>query len=413
MDGHALLADRYEVRDLLGAGGMAEVRDGWDTRLSRPVAIKLLHPAMKAQPEFRRRFYDEALSAAKLCHPNIVAVHDYGEHDGTPFIVMERLPGRTLGDLIADAPMPPHLVRRMLDEVLDALGAAHAAGVLHRDIKPGNVLLSANGDRMQIGDFGIAKTPGVAHTLTGQLVGTLSYMSPERVTGSPASAADDLYAVGVMGYEALQGRAAFPQDTPIALARAIIDDPPPPLAQIRPDLDAGLIAAIDGAMTRDPAQRFGSAAQMRAALHSTAVPVHPTPVHPVPVHPTTRRLTPHPPAAPGRRVAPRTRNGLAAAGILGCLAVAAIALAAEPFSETPAPEPVSTSTPVPQPVPLVAPPPVSTAPLQTAAPIVDRPSSPPVEMVGGPPAGPPHPGGPPHGGPKGPKPPKGPKGPKG
>ena len=267
MTGHELLVDRYELRAVLGSGGMAEVRDGWDTRLDRAVAVKLMHPAFNAQPGIRGRFEDEARSAAKLSHPKIVAVYDFGEHDSTLFIVMERLPGQTLGDVIARGPMPPERVRAMLSDVLAALTVAHAAGVLHRDIKPGNILISATGDNMKVADFGIAKTAGAAHTMTGQIVGTMAYMSPERVAGAPASVADDLYAVGVMAYEALLARRAFPQETPVALARAIMDDPPPPLSVLRRDVDPLLSGIIDRAMGRDRRQRFNSAEQMLAALN--------------------------------------------------------------------------------------------------------------------------------------------------
>ena len=138
-----LLAGRYEVRGRLGRGGMAEVRDGWDTRLRRPIAIKLLHPAVSAQSGIRNRFDAEARAAAALNHPNIVAVHDSGEHDGTPFIVMERLPGETLAHQIARGPLSQERVHAMLDNVLAALTAAHRAAILHRDIKPGNILLAA------------------------------------------------------------------------------------------------------------------------------------------------------------------------------------------------------------------------------------------------------------------------------
>jgi serine/threonine-protein kinase len=170
MNGGELLAGRYELRGVLGCGGMAEVRDGWDTRLKRPVAVKLLLPALSAQPDIRRRFEDEARSAAALNHPNIVSVHDFGEHEGTPYIVMERLPGETLADHIAQGPLPPDRVRAMLNDVLAALTVAHGAGVLHRDIKPGNILVSATGDTMKVADFGIAKTAGAAQTMTGQII---------------------------------------------------------------------------------------------------------------------------------------------------------------------------------------------------------------------------------------------------
>jgi serine/threonine-protein kinase len=375
MTGPEVLVGRYELRDVLGIGGMAEVRDGWDTRLDRAVAIKLLHPAMRAQPDVRSRFEAEARSAAALTHPNIVAVHDYGEDDGTPFIVMERLPGRTLGDVIAEGPMSPAQVRSMLDEVLAALELAHAAGVLHRDIKPGNILLSADANTLKVADFGIAKTGGAAHTMTGQIVGTLAYMSPERVTGAPASAADDLYAVGVMAYEALLARRAFPQDNPAAVARAIIDDPPPPVTVFRTDVDPVLAAVIERAMTRDPRQRFSSATQMRAALAGdrNALLGWVAPVT-LPPRPATMVLAaPLPPTsagpAPGRR-SRRTRALAGAGAVLAAFAIAAVALAMDPFSSAPAQAPVSTSIPVPPPT---TPPPPPPPPPSSVAPVVEQP----------------------------------------
>jgi serine/threonine protein kinase, bacterial len=360
-NGRELLGGRYRVGELLGSGGMAEVRDGWDLRLDRAVAVKLMHPALKAQADVRGRFEHEARAAASLTHPNIVAVHDFGDHDGTPYIVMERLPGRTLADLIAAGPLPPHQVHAILDEVLAALATAHDAGMLHRDIKPGNILLAADGRSVKVADFGIAKTAGAALTATGQIIGTMAYLSPERVGGAPASVADDLYAVGVMGYEALLGRAAFPQDTPIALARAIMDAPPPPLSAVRPDLHPVLAGVIDRAMTREPTQRFATADQMRAALAGdrTALFAGLAPAAPPPRPATMVLDRPLPPtgyhapaaAAPRRRLTRRTRTIAAAAAVVTALAVAALALAMDPFSATPPPQPISTSTTVPPPKP--------------------------------------------------------------
>ena len=160
--------------------------------------------------------------------------------------------------------MAPMRVRAMLNDVLGALASAHAAGIVHRDVKPGNVLLSQN-STMKVADFGIAKANGTANTSTGQIVGTMAYMSPARVAGAPASVADDLYAVGVVGYEALIGRRPFPQDDPVSLLRAILDDPPPPIEAVRHDVDPALSAVINGAMTRD-GSGFDSADQMRAVL---------------------------------------------------------------------------------------------------------------------------------------------------
>ncbi len=363
MTGHEMLVDRYELRGILGRGGMAEVRDGWDTRLNRAVAVKLLHPALGAMPDIRRRFEDEARSAARLSHQNIVVVFDFGEHQGTPFIVLERLPGQTLADVIAVGPMPPAHVRAMLDDVLAGLQAAHSAGILHRDIKPGNILVSARGDSMKVADFGIAKTGGGPATTTGQIIGTMSYLSPERITGAPATVADDLYAVGLMAYEALVGRRLFAQDNPAALARAVMDDPPPPVAATRTDVDPLLAAVIDRSITRKPLQRFSSAAQMRAALAGdqralydltapvAAAPRPATKVLPGPPIPGTPYIVQQPRPRRGRR-----RMYGSAAAVLIALAVSVVALAMDPSSSAPPPQPVGTSEPVVSPT-SVAPPP--------------------------------------------------------
>ncbi|BBY44713.1 serine/threonine-protein kinase [Mycolicibacterium celeriflavum] len=378
MDGRDLLADRYELRGVLGRGGMAEVHDGWDTRLQRPVAIKLLYQAFNADANMRRRFEDEARAAAGLNHPNIVAVHDCGEHDGTPFIVMERLPGRTLHDDIAMGPMPPERVRAMLHDVLGALGCAHAAGIVHRDIKPGNVLIAPNSGAMKVADFGIAKTAGAALTATGQLVGTMAYMSPERVAGAPASAADDLYAVGVMGYEALTGQRPFPQENPAALLHAILDTPPPPISAIRPDIDPVLAATIDRAMGRDVSQRFGSAEHMRAALTGApsalllgpAPASAPRPATKVMAQPLAPSANYYVAPAPRRRPMSRERKLLLAAAGFVAFVVSGLALALDPSSSTQSPQPINTSTPVqPPPPPTATPPPPPTA----ASPVFEEP----------------------------------------
>ena len=367
MNGRELLAGRYELRGILGRGGMAEVRDGWDTRLNRAVAIKLLYSALNAQPDVRRRFEHEARSAAALSHPNIVAVHDYGEHDGRPFIVMERLPGQTLADQMARGPLDPARVRAVLHDVLSALTAAHAAGVLHRDLKPANILASSTGDAMKVADFGIAKTAGTAQTATGQIVGTMAYLSPERVAGAAGSVNDDLYAVGVMGYEALTGHRAFPQDNPAALARAIMDTPPPPLAATRPDVGASLATAVDGAMARDPRQRFRDAMHMRAALTGEFRPS--TKVLADPLGPSAINLAPSAsyfvPVSPRRRFSGRTRTVLVAAAALIVLTITALAVALDSSSQR-VPQPVSTST-------TTTPTPTSSSAPSTTAASIDEP----------------------------------------
>ncbi len=382
------MVDRYDLRGMLGRGGMAEVHDGWDTRLDRPVAVKLLHPGLDAQPDNRDRFLAEALAAASLNHPNIVAVHDSGEDDGTPFIVMERLPGATLADEIAHGPLPPARVRLMLDNILGAMAAAHAQQILHRDIKPGNILRAADGDGYKLADFGIAKTGGAAYTMTGQIIGTMAYLSPERLSGAPASVADDLYAVGVVGYEALTGRHPFGRDENVgALAKAILYDTPPPLRAARPDVDPQLAALIERSMSREPGLRFATADDMRAALHGR-VPVPPAGSGGAP-RPATKVLEPSStatafavPMHPGQPLPGdvhrnrKTKRVLAATGVVAALAVTALAVAldspttvpAQPVSESttsePAPAPPSTPPP-PQPTAnTLAPPPAPTPVVQ-------------------------------------------------
>ncbi len=245
---------------------MGVVRAGRDLRLGRPVAVKLLRPDMAEQPAIRERFVAEARAAARLVHPNVVAVFDSGEEGGLPYIVMECLPGHSLADDIATGPIDPERVRRIAAEVLAALEAAHDAGVVHRDVKPANLLLDGKG-RVKVADFGIAKiTEGLDLTTTGMLVGTPAYLAPERLAGHPGSSQSDLYSLGVVLYEALTGTKPFAGDTPLALVNAIDQGRPPPLVRARPELDPKLAAAVERAMEKDADRRFRTAADMARAL---------------------------------------------------------------------------------------------------------------------------------------------------
>jgi hypothetical protein len=269
-----VVADRYEVGERLGRGGMAEVRAGTDLRLRRPVAIKFLLPEMAARSDIRTRFEAEARAAASLSHPNAVAVFDTGEHAGAPYIVMERLPGGSLADGIGAGPARDvEAVRTLAIEVLGALGAAHAAGLVHRDVKPANILLAADG-RAKVADFGIAKSvqdaPTGDLTATGQVFGTPAYMAPERLDGAPATPQADLWSLGVVLYEVLTGDRPFAGDTPLAMARAAAAGEHRPLAEARPDVDLALADAVERALQPDPSARFASAAEMAAALGSAA-----------------------------------------------------------------------------------------------------------------------------------------------
>jgi hypothetical protein len=266
-----LLSGRFRLGRPLGRGGMAEVFEAFDQRLGRWVAVKLLRPDLGVDPDVQRRFEVEARAAARLSHPNVVAIYDTGEDAGRAYIVMERLPGDTLGDRMAAGPMHQAWLRRLALQVLAALGAAHAAGIVHRDIKPGNILMAADG-RAKVADFGIAtsteRLAGSAGdlTATGMVIGTPAYLAPERIDGRPATPQSDLYALGVVMYEALAGRKPFAGATPLAVAYSARNEPAPDLRQLRPDTDPRLVAVVAQAMALDPAVRFASAEQMAAAL---------------------------------------------------------------------------------------------------------------------------------------------------
>ncbi|WP_238421915.1 serine/threonine-protein kinase [Gordonia sp. 'Campus'] len=393
MDGD-LLDGRYELRGILGRGGMAVVHDGWDRTLHRPVAIKLLRLGSESAPTDQDRFAGEARAAAALNHPNIVAVYDYGDHGGTPYIVMERLSGATAQDLMAAGPLPPRQVRSLVDDVLAALAAAHAAGVLHRDVKPANLLVAD--DRVKVADLGIAKTAGMAHTATGDVVGTIGYLSPHRVLGRAATPADDLYAVAVVAYEALTGHRAYGQDNPAAVAYAILHAPPPPLVQIRPDLPSELRETIDRAMRPgqdDPP--FPTAASMMAALRTPdpAAAIPPVvPSNSTDSRPTAAMTAPlatqanlAPPAGlqpMGNPSRPSRRTSLALlGGVVALLAVVLVAIALvtnstgddgpAPATDAPASTPAAEST-----LATTVPPPVTgvDTPAQIPQPTVEQPA---------------------------------------
>ena len=263
-----VVAGRYRLDSIIGHGGMGQVYAGHDLRLGRPVAVKLLRPEVAADPETCRRFEREAQMAARVTHPHVVTIYDTGEDD-VPFIVMERLPGRTLADEIAHGPLESGRLHQIAIEVLSALQAAHARGVLHRDVKPGNVLITAD-DHAKVTDFGIAKTTDDASE-TAVLFGTAAYLAPERVAGHKASPQSDLFSLGVVLYEAATGVKPFDADNPLATAHAIAHEQAPALEALRPDLDAAFTRAVEVAMSKEPAERFASAADMATAIRDTQI----------------------------------------------------------------------------------------------------------------------------------------------
>jgi hypothetical protein len=267
---------RYRLDDRIATGGMGEVWRATDTVLDRQVAVKVLKPEYADDPSFRSRFEAEARHAAALHHPNVASVFDFGElppDDGSgvprPYLVMELVPGRPLSQLLrGDEPMPPETAADIGAQAADALAAAHALGIVHRDVKPANLLVTPSG-QVKITDFGIARAAdGVALTQTGQVIGTPAYISPEQAEGTPATQASDVYSLGVVLYECLAGTRPFTGDTPVGTALAHLRDEPPPLPDQVP---AHLREAVSTALAKDPAQRYASMADFAAALRGRPV----------------------------------------------------------------------------------------------------------------------------------------------
>ncbi len=264
-----LFADRYKLDRRLGVGGMATVQLAFDTRLERNVAVKLLAEHLAEDASFVTRFRREALAAARLVHPNIVQVFDFGSdvHSGRQFIVMEYVDGHSCAELLRDrGPMPPRDAVEILTQACRGLDYAHRNGVVHRDIKPGNLMVNTDGV-VKLADFGIAKAAEQSDiTKVGSVLGTAAYLSPEQARGEPAGPASDIYALGVVSYQLMAGRLPYEAASLTDLARQQESGPPPRLADEVRDVPPELAAAVARALARDPARRYVDAAEMEDAL---------------------------------------------------------------------------------------------------------------------------------------------------
>jgi len=264
-----VLADRYEVGELLGAGGMAHVYRGHDRILERPVAIKVLDASLATDDRFLRSFVSEARAAAGLIHPNVVTVFDTGVDADQHFIVMELVEGTTLQQLLfQEHRLQPERARRIAIDVARALTVAHGRGLVHRDVKPGNVLVGADG-RPRVADFGIAR-PADQPDDTRTIFGTAAYLSPEQARGRPTIPASDVYSLGCVLYEMLTGRRPFTGDNPVTVAVKHLRHTPPAVEAVSPDVPPALASVVRRAMQKDPQRRFPDAGAMLAALEGAA-----------------------------------------------------------------------------------------------------------------------------------------------
>ena len=292
---------RYRLVRRIGLGGMGEVWEADDAVLGRRVALKVLVQGLADDARATKRFVREARASAKLTHPNVTRIYDFGRDGGLPYLVMELLGGDTLADRLAGGPLPPAEAARIGAAVADALDVAHRRGIIHRDIKPGNVLLTPAGE-VKVMDFGIAAAADETHSTTGSgLYGTAAYVSPERAAGQAATPAADIYSLGAVLYELLTGRPPFLGDSPVLVVRAHLHERPRPVRELAPWVPAQLADVCEAALAKDPTHRPSSAAAL--AIRLRTAPSRPAAPVPGSEAPTTR-LRPDKRRDPTRRQRP-------------------------------------------------------------------------------------------------------------
>jgi beta-lactam-binding protein with PASTA domain/predicted Ser/Thr protein kinase len=269
--GRRVLNGRYEIEDLLGQGGMARVFRGQDRVLGRTVAVKVLSPQFAGDDQFVARFRREAQAAAALNHPNIVSVYDTGDQGDVHYIVMEYVEGRTLRDIVRqEGPLLPERASEITQAVARALASAHEGGLVHRDIKPGNIMLTRDGE-VKVMDFGIARTTtGDTLTQTAAVLGTAAYLSPEQAQGATVDVRSDIYSLGCVLYEMLTGRPPFTGDSPVSIAYKHVREDPVPPSRLNGDVPEALEAVVMKAMAKNPENRYQTAEEMREDLERAA-----------------------------------------------------------------------------------------------------------------------------------------------
>ena len=267
IDSDVILGGRYRLVRRIASGGMGSVWEAEDTILHRRVAVKILSEALSEDQRFVERFRREARATAGLSHPNVAGVFDYGEDGDRPFIVMELIDGETLADrLTREGRLPWREAVAIIEPVAAALEEAHRVGIVHRDVKPGNIMITRNG-HVKVMDFGIAATTWATPlTATGAAMGTATYISPEQASGKPAGPQSDVYSLSVVLFEMLTGRPPFTGDTPVSVAMAHVTDAPPPVRQLAPDVPENVAAACQQALAKDPKARPASAAALASLL---------------------------------------------------------------------------------------------------------------------------------------------------
>ena len=310
----SVLGDRYQVEARIGAGGMAEVYRGFDQVLNRTVAIKVLLPQMARDTSFVERFRREAQAAARLNQPNIVGVYDTGADDGTQYIVMEFIEGRTLAEFMETGRRPtPVQAAEIAQKIAAAIAAAHAQGVIHRDIKPGNVMITRDGV-IKVMDFGIARVLGPETApQTSAVLGTASYLSPEQAQGGPVDARTDIYSLGAVLYELLTARPPFTGDSPVAVAYKQVNEAPAVPSSLNPDVPARLDAVVMKALSKNPSNRYQTAEEFSADLARVIAgqEVEATPLMPAAIGDATQVISRPRPTPPCCRP-PRNRRARAA-----------------------------------------------------------------------------------------------------